>query len=246
MECRDCQTRLLELAYDLLDGPLANEVRAHAESCTACREALRETGRLQALLGRAARLPIDDFRFEVPNAEPAAAPRHTRPTWLPWVVAAGIVLALGIVGTPVMQHYFDRGREVAKISTEGDQPKPQPVVEVPHSRGLKETAPSEWTAAGAGFRCVVLGPEKPAAGKASEYTITGMNEDGSPLTLRITALIKDAEGKQAGSKQSFETPGTFTLAADALESLPPGPAHLHIFATHPITGERAEVVISLR
>ena len=55
MPCNDCQSLLLDLAYDLLDAAEVASVQAHLAECPACRAASLKAGRAQGLFAQAAK-----------------------------------------------------------------------------------------------------------------------------------------------------------------------------------------------
>src|SRR6266545_3415293 len=137
MNCQHCQPLLLDHLYGLLDGPEAAGVEAHLASCPACAAARAETARVQGLFARAAKSAFPNTRFEAPaqpqpaksgtrtpapatTSQPAALPVPASPradgkptrtlgvgTILPWVIAAGVLLAIPGTVIPVLG-IFDR------------------------------------------------------------------------------------------------------------------------------------------
>jgi anti-sigma factor RsiW len=120
MRCEHCQPLILDHLYGLLDGPDATAVEAHLRECPACAAARDEAARVQGLIAKAAKGAFPQVRFDAPQAPkpavpvpvlamPAARPtdradgRTSRvATWLPWAVAAAVLLAIPGTVIPVL------------------------------------------------------------------------------------------------------------------------------------------------
>ncbi len=246
VECHDCKNGLLDLAYGLLEPAEADAIRAHAATCEACSTELAQTSRMKTLLGRAAMFTFDEVEFTAPLAEPAT-PRRTwaRPVAVVAVAAAMLVAVIAI--PPLLTPTADDRPGYAAIDTTPKDTDPKPNVVVPNSRGIRENAPGEWTAETAAdakvkYRITVLGPREPKLG--SEYSITAIDATGKPITVRVTAFVKDA--KATYGKKSFETDATWTLTPDIFEKLPAENVSLQVFATQSETGDRVTLSVPLR
>jgi len=118
--CERCRPLILDHLYGLLDGPDEAFVEAHLVECASCAAAHDEAARVQGLFARAARSAFPSVRFEPPavqSAKPVAAtpanPESPRParhggrghriaSWLPWGVAAAILIAIPGTVLPVL------------------------------------------------------------------------------------------------------------------------------------------------
>src|SRR5262245_59348212 len=96
--CHECQNLMLDCVYGLLDAPEADKLRAHAAECAACSTALADAGRMQGLFGKAAKLSFDNVHFRTPQSELAQPRRTLARTWLPWAIAAAVLIAVGGIG----------------------------------------------------------------------------------------------------------------------------------------------------
>lgn len=123
MRCDECQPRLLDYLYGLLEPAEAAAVEAHLAGCPACAAARAEAGRVRDLIATAARGEFPHVRFQPPVARPAptypaaarpaslsspGSPSAARPprrlaAALPWAVAAAIVLALPATILPILR-----------------------------------------------------------------------------------------------------------------------------------------------
>lgn len=240
--CDEIEPLMLESLYGLASDATTAAVRAHAAGCPACAGKLREAERAQALFQKAARLNFPDVRFSEPDVELAKPSRSLVRTWLPWAVAAAVILGVGGLGLRELQSpNGSPPREVAAISTEQDKTKSNTGVTVP-PRSIRETVQGEWSARTAAestapFQLLVLGPSVPHDAAASEYSVTATDASGKPLTVRVTATLAGADFKQA-----FETPHTLTLPAGAWLKRAKD-AKLQFTATHPVSLERVTLSI---
>lgn len=240
--CHEIQPLLLESLYGLASDATAAAVRAHAASCPACAGQLRDAERARDLFQKAARLSFADVRFAEPDVEVAAPARSKQRTWLPWAVAAALILGVGGLGLRELQSpNGSQPREIAAISTEPGNDKQGTGVSVP-PRSIRETVQGEWSAASATdstapFKILVLGPSVPHDAAASEYSVTATDASGKPLTVRVTATLAGADFKQA-----FETPHKLTLPAGAWPRRAKD-AKLQFTATHPVSLERVTLTI---
>jgi anti-sigma factor (TIGR02949 family) len=105
MNCNEVRTLIDEYAAGALGTDPARAVRAHLAECPRCREALREEEHLRrALAGLPAVAAPDDFedrlRRRLSGVMPAAVPASPDRTALPWrtalLVAASLLLAIGL------------------------------------------------------------------------------------------------------------------------------------------------------
>jgi putative zinc finger protein len=131
--CQRCQPLILDHLYGLLDGPDAAFVDAHLRECPSCAAARAESARVQGLMAQAARGAFPQVRFEAPATEsgtPVAMPSSQRPAvarksigvavWLPWAVAAAVVLAIPGTVIPVLNilNKADAARQEARRSSD--------------------------------------------------------------------------------------------------------------------------------
>src|SRR5262245_31558856 len=118
--CHACQAQLLEYLYDLLDEADRQALAAHLGGCPACQAALVRAQAQQRLLAAAARLEFPAVRFTPPTAEAPPVPPAPRTVLLPtrprlrpagqaralrrWAVAAGLLVAVGLLGLAGWHH----------------------------------------------------------------------------------------------------------------------------------------------
>jgi hypothetical protein len=118
--CERCEPLILDHLYGLLDGPDEAFVEEHLRECEKCAAARDEAARLQGLFARAARGAFPQVRFEAPAATSPMRPTPTQPAtpastlpgasgrglsvgfWLPWAVAAAVLLAIPGTVIPVL------------------------------------------------------------------------------------------------------------------------------------------------
>ncbi|MFW5921598.1 MAG: hypothetical protein ACOCUS_07135, partial [Polyangiales bacterium] len=62
MDCQACETRLLDLLYEELEGSEAEEAREHLRACDSCQSSYEQLGRVQ-------RMATDLLPMEEPSAD---------------------------------------------------------------------------------------------------------------------------------------------------------------------------------
>ena len=67
MRCDDCQARLLDFLYGLLDTDDATAVETHLAGCSKCQAALAASQDTRKLFAKAALLPFPEVRFTPPT-----------------------------------------------------------------------------------------------------------------------------------------------------------------------------------
>src|SRR5436309_1852932 len=116
--CHDCQAKLLDHLYDLLEGPDEREVQDHLQTCEVCRAALASARQQQQLIAFAAKGEFPAVRF-APPPEKVAALAEEEPlplpqrSWRRWAVAAGIALAVVGFGLAGGIAWYGRSQEIA-------------------------------------------------------------------------------------------------------------------------------------
>ncbi len=123
--CEHCQPLILDHLYGLLEGPDAAVVESHLRECPACAAARDEAARVQGLFAKAAKNAFPAVRFDAPHTgteAPAKSPALAIPgamtqmparadsagrtsriaAFLPWAVAAAVVLAIPGTVIPVL------------------------------------------------------------------------------------------------------------------------------------------------
>lgn len=246
---------MLEHAYGLLDDAEIAALQTHVAACPGCTDALAENMKLQTLLRHAAKLDFPEVSFQAPSVEVAKPVAPMKSTWLPWMVAAGVLL---LIGTPIASIYLtkpDRPTperpDVAAID-QGSKPTIPPTlpgVSVPGSN-MRDSPPKEWSAttndaAKVKYTVLVIGPEKATQDKDNNYSITATDAAGSPLKVRVTVLAKDSKGG-VHHKESFETDKVLKLPAGVWTKFPASGVNLHVLATHPTSQDKVEVVVPLK
>lgn len=241
---------MLEHAYGLLNDAEAAALQSHVATCPVCTTELAESLKLKTMLGRAAKFECPEVVFQVPSVE--LAKPAVKNNWLPWMVAAGVIL---LVGTPLASIYIVKpaGTEVAAINTEIKPvvpPASAGVISVP-SRVMRDSVPKEWNAVTAGSAKVkytlrVIGPKTAAPDQDNTYSISAMDAAGSPMKVRVTVLAKDSKGAVLPVKESFVTDKAYTLPAAKWASFPAAGVSLYVLATHPTSQDRVEIIIPMR
>jgi hypothetical protein len=240
---------MLDYVYGLLDAPDAEAIRAHVASCSDCTATLADADRTQVLLRRAAKMSFDDVHFETPIAEPAKPAKSSAKTWLPWVIAAGVLIAVGGLGVPFLGSKSGGGNDQAALSTE--DPKKASATPIPPRTfpDLRENAGKEWSSeknAKSSYRLSVFGPEKPTKNANNLYSITASDPTGKPLDdIRITVVVRDSKDGNH-FKESFPTPAKLTLPASMWEKLPAEGVTMTVTATHPTSGDKITLAIKLQ
>jgi len=104
--CHDCQAKLLNHLYGLLDDADERGVQDHLKVCEPCRAALATAQQQRQLIAFAAKGEFPKVRF-APPAQPVAEPTEAaavplpQRSWQRWAIAAGVALAvvgLGLAG----------------------------------------------------------------------------------------------------------------------------------------------------
>lgn len=127
MRCDHCQSVMLDHLYGLLDPAEAAAVEEHLSGCAGCSAARDQAARLQGLFARAAKVEFPHVRFDPPTAEPKSDTPSTLPfrarwhrgAWLPWAVAAAVLVMVGAVALPVrtwMKRHDAASREYAGVA----------------------------------------------------------------------------------------------------------------------------------
>lgn len=218
--------RMLELLYGLTDTAETAALRDQVQHDPQAAKALQDAERVKSLLARASKLDFPQVSFQPPTVE-VNKPERKTPSWLPWMVAAGVML---LIGTPLASIYLSKtdNRDTAALALDHNPPpNPNPVqpppVEVP-GRGIRENAQKERsvvakTGETVKFKLLIIGPEKPAAGKDATFSVTAVDATGKPVKIRVTMLVQDGD-KKVHFKQAIETDTTFMLPAAAWEKFP--------------------------
>lgn len=98
MRCNDCRALMLDHRYGLLEAAEAAVVNAHLAECSECTTAFAEAGRVQSLLGKAAKSEFPKVAFAPPVDEPAVPSTKVAKSrgipWVQWVVAASVLLLI--------------------------------------------------------------------------------------------------------------------------------------------------------
>lgn len=113
--CEHYRPLILDHLYGLLDEPEEAAVDLHLRECASCASARAEAARVQGMIAKAARGAFPHVRFESPPSAPvktlapvpasrvAARRSSTRAAaWLPWAVAAAVLMALPGTILPVL------------------------------------------------------------------------------------------------------------------------------------------------
>lgn len=118
---------MLEYLYDLPEEEEQRALQEHLQGCPTCPALWREAREQQRLLAAAARLAFPGVRFE-PPAEAAVNGRDilalpNKPTstrWVPWAVAAGLLLAVGGLGVPLLRSWKSTEPQVGGVDEKKD------------------------------------------------------------------------------------------------------------------------------
>ena len=231
LTCKNCEPKLLDHAYGLLDAAESAAVVAHLAECPACSA---QVARMGGLFQRAAVGSFPGVRFD-PNAapKPTAVPKSTRPartaqsTWVKWATAAIVLLAVTAFGGPPLvdaigyaRYRQPVDRELAQLQSIDTQRK-QMRDEIARKKKAAEdrvkdgkqkqtTLESEWItaesealkrAAEKPFPVQLSGPGTAIPGAPNEYRISVTDGRNKPLTATIEATVKDGAGKELFSKR---------------------------------------------
>jgi hypothetical protein len=218
--------RMLELLYGLTDTAETAALRDQVQHDPQAAKAFQDAERMKSLLARASKLDFSQVSFQPPTVE-VKQPERKPAGWLPWMVAAGVML---LIGTPIASIYLsktDNRVDVAALAIHPDPPPPNPVQPPPvvlPGRDIRENAPKERSVVAKSsekvkFKLLIIGPEKPAAGKESTFSVTAVDATGKPVKIRVTMMVKD-DAKNVYFKEVIETDKAFTLPAAAWEKFP--------------------------
>jgi hypothetical protein len=235
LSCDTFQAQLLDYLYDLLEEAERTALEAHLPGCSACQAALERARQQQQWLAAAARLSFPEVRFTPPTEAVTETPTETSPTTvlpLPgpasgqgraprraltrWLVAAGILLALGGIGIPaawVGREYTQARAEVeehqsklAQIRSDikdNDQNLAQTNSEAAtRQRELSELALQERNqiqqiqeeVRRRQVKMVIVGPQTVQAGAPTVYQVRTVNPNDVPVEAEVTARIADDRG----------------------------------------------------
>jgi hypothetical protein len=246
--CADCQPRLLDDLYGLLEPDESKQLLDHLTTCPDCRRARAEAERVQKLLAAAARSEFPDVRFTAPAADVTPAARvPARRSWtrvLGWAVAAGLLLAAGgPVGWQSAQvriqevHLDQAGRQLKEVQDQLVQrvaehdSKVRPAGEE-LARAQQEANQAQARLAGKldavrqdllakQLNVVVSGPAALQAGASNEYHVQTLNGQNVPTPAKVVASVTDQKG-QTVYKQETASSGDLALKLPADLPLTPG------------------------
>jgi hypothetical protein len=258
--CETCRAQMLEFVYDLLEGDEHEAFQAHLNDCPACQAELVKARGQQQLLATAAKMGFPDVRFTAPAAEttspaaPAAVPfvprpRQPRRSWRRWLVAAAVLLALG-VGIPAV--WF--GREYVRIDhavAQGQQHIEQMSRERTHAETQMFQLPGEKqkrkeailsAQRDSQLQIKVQGPTTLRAGAPTDYQIYTTNLNGQPAAAKVSVEVKDHG--QAVSKPievASAAPGVYRLTLPPDLPVKPGSQPTLVVSAGRDNGSRAEL-----
>src|SRR5205809_598374 len=114
--CDHYQALMLDYQYGLLDESERQALQAHLEQCDTCPAALLQAQEQQKLLAAAARMEFPNVSFRAPATEAVASEpdslslpaRLARARWVPWAIAASLLLAVGGLGLPGLWYWQAR------------------------------------------------------------------------------------------------------------------------------------------
>jgi hypothetical protein len=268
--CDECEARLLDYQYGLLEPAEAAAVEEHLAACqAACPAALAAASKAQSLLAKAAKVPFPDVTF-VPPPEPAV-PAASRPTatgrraWVPWAIAAGLLVAVGGLSLPVVSDWLGvrehrpdrefaelRSKAAEKLEAErrsreviGQAEKKLADARAMHDDQVKEWVAHEIREGGGAFKLVVTGPAAAVPGAPNEYTVDVRGPNNRPVPATIDVQELDSADHVILATKFEWSPETAAankihLPASAWEKVPPG-EHLilKVTATDKANGAKA-------
>jgi hypothetical protein len=271
MRCDECQNRLLDLVYGLLDPAEAAALEGHMASCSACTAAVAAARGDQVLFAQAAKTSFPLVRFAPPAPGVIETRRPTPRTLLVrWAVAAGVVLAVaGTVGptihSAIVSAAADRGTRAALAAVKQakrtyDTEKTSLADRTQIVRKALESATNahdavltDWVKAetaarnSSAFAVEVVGPASAVAGAPNEYRIRVADAAGRPLPAAVEVVVADSAGAvrtEAKFEPTVAKNGTtFRLPASVWTDLPAGAGlTLAISTTDPATGRQNPIV----
>ena len=257
--CDEYRAQLLDYQYGLLEPAEAAAVEDHLAGCPDCPAALAAVAKEEALFARAARLSFPGVRFEPPAdvpTTPTARPAARPPRWAGWVVAAALLAAAFLFGTPVARDwagYREKGRaadQSVALLTRAEAAEKEAAAgakaavadaekKAAAARGKHDAAVARWVAhdireqAGRELTLIVSGPAAAVPGAPNEYAVEVLGPGRQPVPAEITAAVRDAaDEKRVYYSTSFTWgPGaadrrTIRLPADLWAKVPAGAAEL--------------------
>lgn len=247
MKCERCRAALLDKQYGLLDSAAAASLDEHLAGCPACQAEQLKLERFGRLLSSAARTEFPDFRFVAPadrqttlgySTEGSRLSRLSRAKWTQWIVAAAVLLAVGI---PVAGHLItthskeaavqsamarydelDRQRRDARAKHHSEIDKLQ--------TSVKESN-AAWTSAemtlatklnevqkdllARQLTFSISGPAAPQAGAPAEYQIHVRDNAGRATPATVGYKVKDQSNRTVYEGLSQRTKGDLTARLPA-------------------------------
>ncbi|MGL4423802.1 MAG: hypothetical protein ACRCZF_24320, partial [Gemmataceae bacterium] len=255
-QTEDISAQVLDYLYGLLDEAEMDAFQARLMIDPRLQVALEDGRKAQGLLRQAARLPIVLPPFVAPTeavTTPAVSPvRKTRPAFIPWVVAASVLLAIvSLLSAPLRDQLALRQQlpivevqysELAKVSEQQDALRQKMLAsEADYLTAQKQydSAVKEWVLAerntvkpAPGYQLSVRGPRtvSPNSGGTFEAFTT---EGETRVSATITAELRTAKGdwtrpltvRRSGDSTTIRVPNSVWA-----KSLPADPILLHISA----------------
>jgi hypothetical protein len=227
-QCPQCQPRLLDHAYGLLSPEESAAVELHLGSCLACREEFAKARGLQGLIAQAAKAGFPEAKFAPPAATPKAAPAgKSANRWLPWAVAAAVLVAVGALGVPALRDTAKyakhrpevdaklaevnaaearqkqlRGELAARVKAAADRKQ---LAEQKHKdleeQWINAEIAAETKRKARPFQAEILGPRTAIPGAPNEYRLNITDAAGRPFSAKLTATVKSERGVELFAKQ---------------------------------------------
>ncbi len=228
-DCQQTQTLLLDHLYGLLDETESQALLDHVADCHACRTALEHAQSQQRLLAAAAREPFPAVRFEAPAESqpveeeaavlPLVKPAARRRRWVPWAVAAAVLLVAGAFGAPAgwFARDFAKTHNVVK---EHEAAVAQAKIDFETHRAELKNLPKErdekfkkveQEGLERQMNVVVIGESRLPVGAPSEYRIQTRNLAGRSVPARLDVRLVDQTGRTVFEEKDKESEGEYRV-----------------------------------
>lgn len=209
MNCDDCRGQLLEWLHGLLEGPEANAVASHVESCAGCGKLLEGEKARQVRWKVAVRENYPELSFQPPaktiSTGSALKVYRSLPRSLVYALAASALVAIGlgtaitvaetrvsladaVVASTRQAMESSRGRETLALNNLNQQ----------RDKGEQERREILSRGAVPPVNVVINGPAAVVAGAPATYRIEALGPDGRPRPAKLATRLQ-----QAGAGGSF-------------------------------------------
>jgi hypothetical protein len=244
--CEHFQAQMLEHLYGLLDSNDSQALTDHLDNCPACRAAHAQAEVHQKLLATAAKTQFAGLRFQAPAAQPTTAPAPRavsvsgRARWVPWAVAAGVLLALAGLGVPGAIYWNQENRAEQALARSRQVESEKQATEERYRTNLAQAegairelesdiqklqqeqqqaqAQAQQAAWAKEVRLAVTGPPALQPGAPNQFQVEAQNRQGQQVAVPFAVEVRDRDNRLIYEPKDLQPQGTgrasFTLPSD--------------------------------